>query len=79
MTAALCRHFGLVNIEVAEDIASETFPKASEYWAVNGVPENPTARLYTVAKKALSLIKSNIQKSALLKEITRLSQMINNA
>ena len=50
MTAVLCRHFGLKHIEIAEDIASETFLKASEHWAVNGIPENPTAWLYTVAK-----------------------------
>jgi RNA polymerase sigma-70 factor (ECF subfamily) len=50
MTAVLCRHFGLKHIEIAEDIASETFLKASEHWAVHGIPENPTAWLYTVAK-----------------------------
>lgn len=50
MTAVLCRHFGLKHIEIAEDIASDTFLKASEHWAINGVPENPTAWLYTVAK-----------------------------
>lgn len=50
MTAVLCRHFGLQHIEIAEDIASDTFLKASEFWALNGVPEKPTAWLYTVAK-----------------------------
>ncbi|SFX65253.1 RNA polymerase sigma-70 factor, ECF subfamily [Cytophaga hutchinsonii ATCC 33406] len=50
MTAVLCRHFGLKHIEIAEDIASETFLKASENWAINGIPENPTAWLYAVAK-----------------------------
>jgi RNA polymerase sigma factor (sigma-70 family) len=50
MTALLCRHFGLQHIEVAEDIASETFLKASELWPVQGMPQNPTAWLYTVAK-----------------------------
>ncbi len=50
MTAVLCRHFGLKHIEIAEDIASETFLKASEHWAIHGVPENPIAWLYTVAK-----------------------------
>jgi len=49
MTAVLCRHFGLKQIENAEDIASDTFLKASEHWAINGIPENPTAWLYTVA------------------------------
>jgi RNA polymerase sigma factor (sigma-70 family) len=50
MTALLCRHFGLKHIEIAEDIASDTFLKASENWAVHGIPENPSAWLYTVAK-----------------------------
>jgi len=50
MTAVLCRHFGLKHIEIAEDIASDTFLKASEHWAINGIPENPTAWLYTAAK-----------------------------
>lgn len=50
MTAVLCRHFGLKHIEIAEDITSDTFLKASEDWAINGVPENPTAWLHTVAK-----------------------------
>jgi RNA polymerase sigma-70 factor (ECF subfamily) len=50
MTAVLCRHFGLQHIEAAEDIASETFLKATETWEVYGVPENPVAWLYTVAK-----------------------------
>ncbi|WP_262511150.1 RNA polymerase sigma factor [Sinomicrobium soli] len=50
MTAVLCRHFGLRHIEIAEDIASDTFLKASEHWAINGIPENPAAWLYTVAR-----------------------------
>lgn len=50
MTAVLSRHFGLKHIEIAEDIASDTFLKASEHWAIHGIPENPTAWLYTVAK-----------------------------
>src|SRR6195952_534932 len=50
MTAVLCRLFGLKHIEIAEDIASETFLKATEIWSIKGLPENPTAWLYTVAK-----------------------------
>ncbi|MEA4918828.1 RNA polymerase sigma factor [Proteiniphilum sp.] len=49
MTAVLCRHFSLSHIEIAEDIASDTFLKASEDWAIYGIPDNPTAWLYTVA------------------------------
>lgn len=50
MTAVLCRHFGLLHLEAAEDIASDTFLKASEYWAVHGIPDNPEGWLYAVAK-----------------------------
>ncbi|MDR2271890.1 MAG: RNA polymerase subunit sigma [Sphingobacterium sp.] len=50
MTAVLCRHFGLSNIQIAEDIVSDTFLKASEVWAIKGIPPNPQAWLYTVAK-----------------------------
>lgn len=50
MTAVLCRHFGLEHIEIAQDIASDTFLKASEVWALEGIPPNPEAWLYTVAK-----------------------------
>lgn len=32
MTTVLCRLFGLEHIETAEDIASETFLKATETW-----------------------------------------------
>lgn len=50
MTAVLCRHFGLVHIELAEDIVSDTFLKATERWTIEGIPQYPEAWLYTVAK-----------------------------
>lgn len=48
--AVLCKLYGLEHIEIAEDIASDTFLTASEVWALKGVPANPAAWLYTVAK-----------------------------
>ncbi len=50
ITTVLCKLFGLDHIEVAEDLASETFLAALETWTYKGVPENPTAWLYAVAK-----------------------------
>jgi RNA polymerase sigma-70 factor (ECF subfamily) len=50
ITAVLSRYFGLEYIETAEDIASDTFLLAVETWPYRGIPENPTAWLYTVAK-----------------------------
>ncbi len=50
MVSVLCKSFGLNNIELAQDLVSETFLKASETWGLKGVPENPRAWLYAVAK-----------------------------
>jgi RNA polymerase sigma factor (sigma-70 family) len=50
ITAVLCKLFGIEHIEIAEDIASDTFLQASELWGLRGLPENPGAWLYTVAK-----------------------------
>jgi RNA polymerase sigma-70 factor (ECF subfamily) len=54
ITAVLCKLFGIEHIEIAEDIASETFLSALETWTYKGVPENPAAWLYTVAKNKAS-------------------------
>lgn len=50
IVSVLCKAFGIAHIEIAEDIASETFLVASETWGIKGMPENPVAWLYTVAK-----------------------------
>jgi len=51
MVAVISKLFGLQHIEIAEDIVSETFLKATETWGIKGTPKNPTAWLYTVAKQ----------------------------
>ena len=50
IVSVLCYLFGIDNIEIAEDITSDTFLVATETWSIKGIPENPTAWLYTVAK-----------------------------
>ncbi|CAN5139230.1 sigma-70 family RNA polymerase sigma factor [soil metagenome] len=50
ITAVLGKLFGLEHIEIAEDIAGDTFLLASETWGIKGLPDNPVAWLYTVAK-----------------------------
>ncbi|MGN6294324.1 MAG: RNA polymerase sigma factor [Chitinophagaceae bacterium] len=60
ITAVLCKTFGIEHIEAAEDIASETFLAALENWTYKGIPENPAAWLYTVAKnKARTYLQRN--------------------
>ncbi|HEY8929664.1 MAG TPA: sigma-70 family RNA polymerase sigma factor [Mucilaginibacter sp.] len=60
ITAVLGKLFGFEHIEIAEDIASDTFLLASETWGLKGLPENPAAWLYTVAKnKAKDYLRRN--------------------
>ncbi|MBS1975030.1 MAG: RNA polymerase subunit sigma, partial [Bacteroidetes bacterium] len=47
--AVISKRLGFDHIDVAEDIASETFLSALEIWPYKGLPENPVAWLYTVA------------------------------
>ena len=62
IVSVLCRYFGFERIEMAEDIASDTFLTASETWGLKGVPPNPTAWLYTVAKNKA---KNHLHRTAL--------------
>jgi RNA polymerase sigma factor (sigma-70 family) len=50
IAAVLVKHLGIGHLEAAEDITSETFLSALETWSYKGIPENPTAWLYVVAK-----------------------------
>lgn len=60
ITAVLCKSFGIEHIAIAEDIASEAFELALESWPYKGIPTNPTAWLYLVAKnKTKNYLKRN--------------------
>lgn len=60
IVAVLGRLFGFEHIEIAEDLVSDTFMLATETWGQKGVPANPAAWLYTVAKnKAKDHLKRN--------------------
>lgn len=51
IVSVLGKRFGFGQLEVAEDIVSETFFVAAKTWGIKGqVPANPTAWLYNVAK-----------------------------
>jgi RNA polymerase sigma factor (sigma-70 family) len=58
IVSVLCRRFGLDHMGAAEDIAGETFLTAAQTWGVKGIPANPVAWLYHVAKnKAKTYLK----------------------
>lgn len=51
MVAVIAHSFGLQHIEQAEDIVSDTFVSATQHWGLHGLPPNPVAWLYHVAKQ----------------------------
>jgi RNA polymerase sigma factor (sigma-70 family) len=60
MVAVLTKMFGTENLQTAEDVAQDTLLHAMHTWKIKGVPENPSAWLYHVAKnKAIDIIRRN--------------------
>ena len=60
IVSVLARRFGFAQLETAEDITSETFLTATQTWGLQGIPKNPTAWLYYVAKnKAKNFLQPN--------------------
>lgn len=58
MVAVLVKIFGSENYELAEDVVQDALLKALETWKYGGMPENPRAWLYRVAKnKAIDVIR----------------------
>jgi RNA polymerase sigma factor (sigma-70 family) len=78
MVAVISRRFGLQHIEIAEDIVSETFLLATETWKTKGMPANPAAWLYTVARqKTLSYFRRNkIFEDKVVPEINRAQESV---
>ena len=75
IVAVLCKRFGFEQIEIAEDIASDTFLAATQSWSYDGAPPNPVAWLYNVAKNKA---KNYLQRGATF-EAKVAPQMINDA
>lgn len=53
LVAILCRFYGIENVQLAEDLISETFLQALKSWSHNGVPDQPKAWLRKVALNKL--------------------------
>jgi RNA polymerase sigma-70 factor (ECF subfamily) len=57
LVSVLTRIFGSGYLELAEDVVQESMMEAVEHWEQKGIPENPPAWLFRVAKnKALNLV-----------------------
>lgn len=60
MVSVLTRIFGTENLETAEDVVQQTFIDAMQVWKLKGIPANPSAWLFRVAKnKAIDIIRRN--------------------
>ena len=65
IVSVLSKRFGLDQIEVAEDISSDTFLAAAQSWGLNGLPQNPVAWLYHVAKNKA---KNHLQRNSVFEK-----------
>jgi RNA polymerase sigma factor (sigma-70 family) len=60
MVSVLTNIFGVENMETAEDVVQTTFMEAMNVWKLKGIPDNPSAWLFRVAKnKAIDIIRRN--------------------
>ncbi|MDE3214635.1 MAG: RNA polymerase subunit sigma, partial [Bacteroidota bacterium] len=76
ITSVLCKCFGIEFLQVAEDITHDTFLKALETWTYKGVPPDPVAWLYVVAKnQARNYLKRN---TLFLEKISPALQYLNS-
>jgi predicted RNA polymerase sigma factor len=65
LVSVLTRIFGSDNLDLAEDVVQDSLVEAINQWTYKGVPENPSAWLFMVAKKRLLMlsIEKNIGES----------------
>ena len=57
MVSVLTKIFGSQNLDLAEDVVQDSLIEAISQWQYKGVPENPSAWLFRVAKnKALNIL-----------------------
>lgn len=72
MAAVLTRLLGLENLDTADDIIQDTLIKAVTTWKFKGIPDNPSAWLYTVAKrKAIDVLRHQKLRTNVHDEIAR--------
>lgn len=73
LVAVLTGIFGPRNLELAEDVVQDTLLKALEHWKFHGVPSNPSAWLFTVARnKALDVVRRERYKKEFADELSAL-------
>lgn len=73
--AVLTKLFGPQNLQLAEDVVQDTLLKAFNTWKINGLPQNPSAWLFTVARnKAIDVLRQQKRQNEVSKNLTPLLQ-----
>jgi RNA polymerase sigma factor (sigma-70 family) len=72
MAAVLTRMVGMQQLNIAEDIVQDTLLQALNVWKIKGIPVNPPAWLYTVAKrKAIDVIRQRTSHAHIEKDLAQ--------
>ncbi len=75
LVAVLTKLFGPQNLQLAEDVVQDTLLKAFNTWKINGLPQNPTAWLFTAARnKAIDVLRQQKRQNEVSKHLTPLLQ-----
>jgi RNA polymerase sigma factor (sigma-70 family) len=70
LTSVLTRVFGPHNLQLAEDVVQDSLLEALNSWTYNGLPENPVAWLYKVARnKAINIVNREKYKREYVSEV----------
>jgi RNA polymerase sigma-70 factor (ECF subfamily) len=71
----LTKLFGPQNLQLAEDVVQDTLLKAFNTWKINGLPQNPSGWLFTVARnKAIDVLRQQKRQNEVSKNLTPLLQ-----
>jgi RNA polymerase sigma factor (sigma-70 family) len=75
LISVLTKLFGPQNLQMAEDVVQDTLFSALQNWKINGLPQNPSAWLFKVARnKAIDVLRHQKRKDIYSKNITALLQ-----
>jgi RNA polymerase sigma factor (sigma-70 family) len=73
--SVLTKVFGVHNLQLAEDVVQDTLLHALSNWKINGLPDNPTAWLFTAARnKAIDALRKQQRSQEYAKQLTPLLQ-----
>ncbi len=73
--SVLTKLFGPQNLQTAEDVVQDTLLKALDTWKINGLPDNPSAWLFTAARnKAVDILRRNKKKDEYSRNLAPLLQ-----